>query len=78
LLVYEVLPKRQVLEVLGGVAVDVGDETRGAQMVGMVEEYLVFVGFGRALQHFEGFDAGFSGVESVVVEAHTVEIAFDA
>lgn len=64
---------------LGGIAVGVGDEAAASEMVGVVEEYLVFGGlFGGVKQGFEGFELYLTWVKGVVVDAQALKIAAEA
>ena len=47
-------------------------------MVGVVEEYLVFVYLGCRFQYAERFEVRFAWVKGVEVDAQTVEIAVEA
>ena len=76
---HQIFTEWLILEVLGGVAVDVGNKTATTEVVGVVEEHLVFGGlFGGVQQGFEGFEAHITWVKGVVVDAEAVEIAAEA
>ena len=82
----QIFTEWQILEVLGGIAVDIGNKTatseacaeRSRSMVGVVEKYLVFAYLGCRLQYFERLEAGFTRVECVVVDAEALKIAVEA